>query len=92
MRFSDEVKDSDGETRTLQNSSESGSGSPTNLLNEKVGGERSDSEPPGPLSYGRGWGANIDEGEEGAPAPVVFRVSRDLPRDLPQVRESGRGW
>lgn len=90
MRFSDEVKDSDGETRTLQNSSESGSGSPDNMLSEKVvDGERSDSEPPGPLAYGQGWGANAALGEEGAPAPVIARTSRD---NRPVTRESGRGW
>ena len=83
VRFSDEIKDSDGETHTLQ-----GSSSPDYVkVSDQSNGSGSDDEkprtPPMPDDQPR------DYGEDAAPSPVISRTSRDKERRA--LRSAGRG-
>lgn len=82
MRFSDEIKDSEGGSHTLQDNSDGSS--PTQFSGSEIGKAVSSDE-------------DYDEkmrsyGEDAAPSPVISRTSRDrASRDRGELRSAGRG-
>ncbi|EMC96685.1 hypothetical protein BAUCODRAFT_486044 [Baudoinia panamericana UAMH 10762] len=78
VRFSDEVKDSEGSSSGLNDSGGSDGSSPTNFVEKEKSGSDEDEAP-------------REYGDEAAPSPAVFRTSAD--RDAARsIRSAGRGY